>query len=277
MKIYISADGEGISGAVSTREMHETGEDFAQFRHWMTQDVNAAIAGAFRAGATEVVVNDAHWSMTNLLLDELDPRAELIRGGGKDLSMVEGVEGCDAAFFVGYHPKVGYSDGVANETMVGYEMYEMRMNGQVVGELEINAAIAGAYGVPVVMVSGDQFLADEAKRSLGEIETAIVKYAIDRWSARCLPFAKAHETIEAAAYAAVKRVSDLTPYRVTGPVEMEIEWTSTSECKRAALVPGSVRKSPRVVAYTGADILEAWRGIYCCLNLGCTRTNPIYG
>lgn len=277
MRIYISADGEGISGTVSTDEMHQTGKDFAQFRYWMTQDVNAAIRGAFNAGATEVVVNDSHWNMTNILFEELDPRAELIRGWNKELGMVEQIEGCDGAFFVGYHAKVGHSDGVANETMLGYEMYEMRMNGSAVGEMEINAAIAAHFGVPVIMVSGDDCLQREALQYFGDVETAVVKYAIDRWSARCLSYERAHQVIEESAFRAVKRIGDFKPKVVMGPVELEIEWTSTAACKKASLVPGSYRKSPRTVAYQGKDILEAWRGIWACLNLGWSAANPIYG
>ncbi|MBS4192941.1 M55 family metallopeptidase [Bacillus sp. FJAT-49705] len=277
MKIYIVADGEGISGVVNSEEMHHSGKYFDQFRKLMTMDVNAAIEGAFEAGATEVVVNDAHWSMLNILYEELDPRAELIRGSNKNLCMMEQVEGFDAALFIGLHAKVGHSHGVANETMVGPEMYETRLNGVSVGELELNAAIAGHFGVPVIMVSGDDCLASEAKHCLGDIETAIVKKSIDRWAARCLPMVKAHEEIRTKSFNAVKRINDFKPYQVMGPVEMEIEWTSTAECKKASLVPGSYLKSPRIIAYKGRTFLEAWKGIFACLHIGSTAFDNIYG
>lgn len=277
MKIYISADGEGISGAVSTDEMHQTGKDYEQFRHWMTNDVNAAIRGAFDAGATEVVVNDSHWNMTNIIFEKLDPRAEIIRGWNKDLGMMEGIEDCDGALLVGYHAKVGHSDGVANETMLGFEMYEMRMNGEAVGEMEINAALAGNFGIPIIMVSGDDCFAREAREYFGDVETAVVKYAIDRWTARCVSMETAHKRIHESAFNAVKRVKDFTPKQYAGPIELEIEWTSSSECKKASLVPGSYRKSPRIVAYKGNNIMEAWRGIWACLNLGWSASNHIYG
>jgi D-amino peptidase len=277
LRIYISADGEGISGVVHTSEMHESGRHYAEFRKLMTQDVNAAIEGAFAAGATEVVVNDSHWSMMNLIYSELDPRADVIRGGNKNLSMVEQIEQFDGAFLVGYHAKVGHSDGVANETMLGFEMYEMRMNGVPIGEMELNAAIAGFYGVPIIMVSGDDQLAREAKAFFGNVEAAIVKYAIDRWSARCLSLARSHQVIKDSAFQAVKRLEQFNPYIIKGPVELEIEWTSTSACKKSALVPGSYRKNPRTIAYRGDTILEAWKGIYACLNLGELASDPIYG
>lgn len=277
MKVYISADGEGISGMVSTEEIYETGSDYGRFRRLMTQDVNAAIAGSFDGGAGEVVVNDSHWSMLNLLFEEVDPRADVIRGFNKELCMVEQVQDFDAALFIGYHARVGRSDGVANETMLGFEMYEMRMNGAPVGELEINAAIAGHFGVPVVMVSGDDCLAEEARDALPGVETAVVKYAIDRWSARCISLERAHSVIRTSARQALERLPSARPFTVPGPVELEIEWTSTAECKKASLVPGSIRKSARTIAYQGEDILQAWRGIFACLNLGWSASNPIYG
>lgn len=277
MKIYISADGEGISGMVSSQEMHQTGSDFGRFRSLMTQDVNAAISGAFEAGATEVVVNDSHWSMLNLIYEDLDPRAEIIRGFNKDLCMVEQIDQYDAAFFVGYHAKVGHSHGVANETMFGPEMYETRMNGVPVGELEINAAIAGHYGVPIIMVSGDDWLAKEAKESLGDLETAVVKYSIDRWAARCLSLEKSHQVIRQSAFNAVSRIKEFKPYTIQGPVEIEVEWTSTAEAKKASLVPGSYLKTPRTIAYKGDNIVDAWKGIFACLILGSTAFDKIYG
>lgn len=277
MKIYISADGEGVSGVVSSREMHQSGTDFYRFRERMTQDVNAAIAGAFNGGATEVLVNDSHWSALNLIYEELDSRAEVILGGNKRLCMVEQVEHFDGMFFVGYHAKVGHSNGVANETMLGFEMYEMRMNGIPVGEMELNAAIAGHFGVPVIMVSGDDCMEREAKASFGEIEAAVVKYAIDKWSARCLSSQRSLALIRDRAERAVQRIGQFRPYIVDGPVELEIEWTSTSACNKASLIPGSYIKSPRTIAYTGQNMVEAWQGIYACLNIGGLTSNPIYG
>src|SRR5699024_10038812 len=146
MKIYIMADGEGISGVVHSSEMHQSGELHDEFRKLMTKDVNAAIEGAFQGGATEVVVNDAHWSMLNIIYEDLDARAEVIGGGNKGDCMLEQVVGFDGALSIGLHVKVGHSDGVANETLIGPAMHEKRMNGHPVGELEMNAAIAGHYG-----------------------------------------------------------------------------------------------------------------------------------
>ncbi|HLR64807.1 MAG TPA: M55 family metallopeptidase [Pseudogracilibacillus sp.] len=277
MKIYISADGEGISGVVHSEEMHPEGHRYEEFRRLMTMDVNAAIEGAFQAGASEVLVNDAHWTMLNVIYEELDERADLIRGSSKKLSMMEGVQEYDGVCLIGYHPKVGHSHGVANETMAGPEMYEMRMNGEAVGELEINAAIAGHYDVPIIMASGDQYLAAEVKSHFPHVETAIVKESIHKWAAKCLSLPRAHQLIRETTARAVKGIEQFNPFKVQGPVELEIEWVSTAACYKASLVPGSYMKNARTIAYLGKDILEAWQGILACLNLGCTAFDQYYG
>lgn len=277
MRIYIVADGEGISGIVSSDEMHYKGGEWQHFRKLMTMDVNVAIDAAFEAGATEVIVNDAHWNSLNLIYEDLDPRAEVIRGSGKEFSMVDQVNHADGVFFIGLHSKVGHSHGVGNETFFGPEMYEMRINGTPVGEVELFGAIAGYFGVPVLMVSGDDTLAEEVRESIGDIETAIVKYSLNRFAARCLSLEIAHKEIREKAYRAVKRINEIKPFQIEGPVEIEVEWTSTAECKKASLVPGSYMKSPRIIAYKGNNMVEAWKGIYACMLLGATAFDKYYG
>src|SRR5699024_12862443 len=120
----------------------------------MLKDVNSDIEGAFQGGATEVVVNDAHWSMLNIIYEDLDERAEIIRGGNKRDSMMEQVAVFDGALYIGLHAKVGHSHGVANDTLIGLAMHEMRMNGHTVGEMEMNAAIVCYYVMTVLTVSG---------------------------------------------------------------------------------------------------------------------------
>lgn len=279
MKVYISADMEGITGTVSSQQVLEDGADYHRFRRLMTQDVNAAVAGAFEGGATEVLVNDSHWKMINILIEELDPRARLLSGFHvKPLVMMEGIDtSFDLAFFVGYHAMVGRSHGVMNETFWGREMYELRLNGQPIGELAMNAAIAGVFGVPVGLVTGDDALADEAKTLLGELETVVVKYARDRWAAVCLPPSVTSDRIRDGARRAVERTSEFSPLSIEGPVRFEIEWTSTAEAASAALVPGSERVTPRVVSYIADDYLAAFRGVLACLLLGRTATDMVYG
>jgi D-amino peptidase len=279
MRVLISADGEGISGITSTDELLFGKPEYERFRQFMTDDVNAAINGAVAAGATEVIVNDSHWTMTNLLPERLDPRADLIKGFHKHLCMVEGVQtGVDAVFFVGYHAMTGHSDGVANETIIGREMIETRMNGQPVGELEINAALCGHFDAPVVLVTGDDALEKEARSTLGEdVECAVTKYALDRWTARCVALERSREAIKSQASRALSRLDGFAPHKLEGPVTLEVEFTSTSEALWASLVPGTQRKNPRTVSYTADNIVDAWKGFFAALLLGWSASDEVYG
>lgn len=277
MRVYISADGEGITGLVSSAEMYPGEPEYEFGRRMMTEDVNAAVAGAFDGGASEVLVNDAHWSMRNILPDLLDPRAELIRGFDKQLCMVEQVEGADCAFFVGYHARVGDSDSIGNETLLGKELFAIRMNGEPVGETEINTALAGHFGVPVVMASGDDVFEREIRKSLPEVEFAVTKFAIDRWCARCLHPEVARSHIHEAAKAAVSKVKSVKVTRLEGPVTFEVDFVSTAAANVASFIPGVRRTHPRTAAFTGSDIVEAWRGLIAMVLLGATVADKIYG
>lgn len=277
MKVYISADGEGITSLVSSSEMFPGEPEYAFGREMMTGDVNASVEGAFDGGATSVVVNDSHWTMRNILPQALDPRAELIRGFNKHLCMVEQVSQADCAFFIGYHARVGDTDGVANETILGKELHSVRMNSRPVGEAEINAAVAGHFGVPVVMASGDDRFETELRQTLPDVEFAITKYAIDKWTARCLAPGVTHAAIKKASAAAVSKARSAKPYVVKGPVTFEVEFVSTAVANVASIVPGVTRPHPRVASFKGADILEAWRGLLALLLLGSTASDKIYG
>lgn len=277
MKVYISADGEGVTGVVTPGEMYpgKTGYDFA--RRMMTLDVNAAIEGAFQGGAEEVLVNDSHWHMDNIDLELMDPRADLIRGGGKHLAMVEAIAGFDAGVFIGYHARAGATEGVGNETIFGREVIEVRVNGQPVGEAELNAAVAGYFGVPIVAVSGDDAFCAEFLRTFPDAETAVVKYAINRFSARCLPPQRSRERIIQAVSAGVQKYKRIKPYVVQGEVVIETEFMSTAEANIAMLAPGAIRKSPRCVAFKAANPLDAWKALFASQILGSTASDDIYG
>ena len=261
MKIYISADGEGVTGVVTPGEMYpgKVGYDFAC--RMMTLDVNAAIEGAFEGGASEVVVNDSHWNMNNILLELMDPRADLIRGGGKHLAMVESIQDFDAAIFVGYHARAGATDGVGNETIFGREVIEVRMNGKPVGEGELNAAVAGYFGVPIVAVTGDDKFCYEFRETFPDVEIAVVKYALNRFAARCIPPERSRTLIVDAVARGVSEHKEHKPFDAKGRVELETEFMSTAEANIASLIPGSIRKSPRVVAVTAENPPEAWKAL----------------
>ena len=279
MKVLISADAEGVTGITNTNELLFGRPHYEFMRQMMTDDVNAAVEGAVAGGATEVVVNDSHWTMTNVLIERLDPRADLIKGFHKHLCMVEGVQDADAVFFLGYHCRTGDSDGVGNETILGREIVEIRMNGRPVGESEINAAVCGQFGVPVVFASGDDLYERELRETLRDVEFGLTKVALDRWTARCLPPERSHANIRDAARRAVERAraGAFRPYRLDGPVELEVVFSSTAEALMAALVPGSERRNPRTVAFRADDAVAAWKGFFAVLLLGWSATDEVYG
>jgi len=277
MKVYISADGEGVTGVVTPGEMYPGKVGYEYARRMMTLDVNAAIEGAFKGGAAEVVVNDSHWSMVNIDLELMDPRADLIRGGGKHLAMVESIEGFDAAVFIGYHARAGATDGVGNETIFGREVIEVRVNGVPVGEGELNAAVAGHYGVPVVAVSGDDMFCREFKQTFPDVEAAVVKYAINRFAARCIPPERSHKIITEAVARGVSHYQQYQPYPSASSIEIETEFMSTAEANLAALVPGAIRKTPRVVAFKADNPVDAWKALFASQLLGSTASDDIYG
>ncbi len=262
MRILIAADMEGVTGVVSWEQTEESHPEYARFRRLMTGDVNAAIRGAFQGGATEVVVADGHGNNRNILIEELDPRARLNTGSPRPLSMVEGLaEGVDAALFVGYHARAGAADAILSHTWSG-KVAGLRLNGRLLGETGLNAAVCGHFGVPVLMVSGDQAVCAEARELLGAIETAIVKRARGRMSAECLPPEASQREIQEAAQRAVMRFiagQGPRPFQIEPPVTLEIEWTEVQMAEMAALLPGSRRTSARVVELTLPDLIEAYR------------------
>src|SRR5437763_13065390 len=180
---------EGIAGVVHESQTDPTdpahAAEYGRFRRLMTAEANAASEGALAAGASKIVVNDSNWFMRNLLAEELHQAAELLSGDPKPRSMVEGIEGgFDAALFIGYHARAGTHHAILDHTYAD-RIYEVRLNGKPVGELGLNAALAGVHGVPVALVSGDAALAAEANDLLGGgVSTVIVKEAVSRHAAR---------------------------------------------------------------------------------------------
>jgi D-amino peptidase len=268
MRVYISVDMEGVSGVVHEDqtdpiEPRHAGE-YNRFRRLMTQEANAAITGALDAGATSVLVNDSHWLMRNLLVEELHPVAELLSGGPKRLSMVEGIDtGFDAAMFIGYHARAGTARAIIDHTYTS-RVYEVRVNAQPVGELALNAALAGLHNVPVALVSGDQALASEARSLLGDqVETVVVKEAVGRFAARSVAPSVACQRIRTGAAAALRRKHARFTFET--PIGLEVDFVESQMADMAELVPGSERVGGRTVRYCGFDYLEvfrAWRAMY---------------
>jgi D-amino peptidase len=250
MKILIACDMEGISGVTSWDHVDPSHSEYQRFRRIMTADVNAAIEGAFTGGADEVIVTDGHWNGTNIVIEDLDRRAKLNTGlGTSKLSMMEGIDGTFAGvIFVGYHARASSPLGVLDHTW-STKISNVWLNEKLVGEYGLNAALAGSFGVPVIMISGDQTACGQAEELIGEIEKAVVKIATGRYSATCLPPVKAQELIRTSASNAVQRLikkDNPKPYVASSPVNITIEFIASDMADRAERIPGAVRNGVKV-------------------------------
>ena len=238
MKILIAVDMEGITGVVHGDQVTPTHPEYDRFRRLATGDVNAAIRGAFAAGADEVVVSDGHWDNRNLLIEQLDPRARLNSGSPRPFSMVQGIDGDVAGvFFIGYHARVGTPDAILDHTWSTARVAGLWLNDQETGEIGLNAAVCGHFGAPVLMISGDQSACAEATALLGPVEAVEVKHATGRNSAECL---SPHETallIEQGAARAVGRLlagKAAAPFRLTAPIGVAVAFIRSEMADGAA-------------------------------------------
>jgi len=260
MRIFISADMEGLAGVVGDEQRSRKGQDYQLARRWMAQEVNAAVEGAVKAGATEIVVNDAHAGAINLPLPDLHEKASLISGVGRPLGMMEGIqEGFDAAFFIGYHAMRGTQDACMDHTYSESQIMAVRFNGTPYGEIGINARVAGHFGVPVVMVSGDDKTAAEAKAFLPGVVTVTVKEAIGRYAAKSFSQKKVHQLLRLAAQRALKDLSPCRPLIFPPPITLEVEFVGTEYADRAQRLSEMERTGPRTVVATGGNFLEVYR------------------
>ncbi len=277
MKVFISADIEGVSGVVDRDDAVVGAREYERARRLMTADVNAAIAGAYEGGATQVLVNDAHSKMRNLIVEDLDPRAEVIQGVVKRGCMMEGLdESFAAVFFVGYHSRAGNPFGVMNHTMWSRGFQNLFLNGAPVGEIGVNAAYAGQFGVPVALVTGDQTAVQEAQELLGPLESAVTKQALGRFTARLLAPSKAQELTRQAARDALARLADFKPYVLPKPVTMGIEFTSSAMADVCSWIPTVRKISPRNIEFSFADWREGMGLMLALMWLAIHNTNDMY-
>lgn len=257
MRVFISVDMEGVSGLTDPEEMSAGGRGYERGCELMTGDANAAAAGAFAAGADEVILTDAHGSTKNIRADLIDERCTLIRGPYRPLRMGQGlVPSHDAAMFVGYHARAGVPHGVLNHTWMGYEIQNLYLNGEICGEIRLIAGLAGWMGVPVALVAGDEAACAEAREVLGEVETVAVKKGIDRYSAELVPPARAQALIREGSRRALEDLGRFRPYIVPSPYTLGIDWASTGMAESCAMIPGVKRAGARSVEFTGDDYGE---------------------
>lgn len=269
MKLFISVDMEGISGVTDWDDVDKGTSDYDYFRTLMTDDVNAAIEGALEAGVTEVVVNDSHDTMRNLIVDRLHPKAEVIRGFVKPLLMMEGIdESFDMAFFIGYHCMAGTDQAILNHTLNNKAVQRITINGREIGEAGINAAIAGAFGVPVVLVTGDSQTATEVSREIEGVHTVAVKKAIGMFTARCLHPAVSQQMIREKAIEAVRNRQQVKPVKALDHYEIDMEFKYTSSAHLVSFLPGMTLVGGRTIRFHTDDIRKAMPVLLAILLLG---------
>lgn len=270
LKVYISVDMEGITGVVSSDQVSGTGVDYGMARRWMTEDVNAAVLGALDAGATEIIVNDSHGDMRNIIAGDLHPSASLISGTPKPLGMMEGIDAsADAVVFIGYHAKAGTADAVLDHTISSATVYSIRINGIEMPELGINALVAGAYNVPVVAISGDKAVCGQAKELLGfHVRTAQVKESIGRYAAKHLSFENARKLIRQQVKEGVEKRKESKVYKLAPPYRAELTYLRSSQADNAMMVPGVKRIGARSVEIQSDDYLVLCRFLRGLISLG---------
>ena len=272
MKIFISADMEGVAGITAVEQTDPVGQpEYARSCMLMTGEVRAACEGAAAGGARDILVNDSHWNMRNIIHEELPSDVRLIRGSLKPLSMNQALDPTStAAAFVGYHAPVGTADAILDHTYSGETLYDVRINGERCSEARVNAAVAGCFGVPVIFLSGDQNACADARSFLPWIEAVEVKRAIGRYAADSLSPEQSRQAIAAGMQKAVAGLakSGAKPFAFASPVTLELVFATTAKADIASLLPGVERTDGRTLRYSNPDFLTVFRAFRAMLTLG---------
>lgn len=266
MRVYISIDAEGCSGIYKLAQVMPENPDYEFCRRMMEGDANAAVRGAFNAGASKVILNDAHNLGDNLRLEKLDPRVTLISGNDRPLSMMEGISSdFDAALLVGYHSRKG-EKGVISHTYYYSSMYEVRINGFPVGEAEINGFLAGHFGVPLVFLSGDQYVTHNIGGKVPGIHTVATKRAIGCGAAECLHPEVTQKKIEDEVQKALLDLKNIKPMAAP-PYTLEVQFLTPGHASFASLLPGAQRPSPATVRFEADDYGVLYNAFLCFITL----------
>ena len=257
MKIYISADLEGVVGAVSGDQLSPAGFEYQRFREFMTQEVNAAIEAAFAAGATEITVSDSHGNAQNLLIEKLPKNVLLVRGFPRPLVMMQGIdETFDGVIFLGYHSSTTNPSGVRAHTFSSARLAEVRLNDVPMSEGSFNAAIAGHFNVPVIMISGDDAAVKEVTSVIGDIEGAVVKWNYGFHSAKTMMPEAAYALIREKVTKAVGRIKDFKPYRVKTPVQLDVRFKNYRPSELLSYLSIVQRTDAHSIRFSGKDMVE---------------------
>jgi len=257
LKIYISVDMEGVVGAVTDAQLGPGGFEYQRFREFMTAEVNAAIDAARVAGATEFVISDSHGNGQNLLIDRLPDDVTIIRSWPRELGMMAGIdESFDGVIFLGYHASTANTRGVRAHTMSSANITSLRLNGIEMTEGSMAAAAAGHFGVPVIMVSGDDVAVAENQVLIGDIEGAVVKWAKGFHSAETLTPEAGYEVIRTRTKSAIDRIGEFEPYVLDTPIELELTLKNYTPVEVLGYLPNVERVNSHTIRFVGKDIIE---------------------
>lgn len=271
-RIFISVDMEGISGIVDWSQVGSDKEEYSYGRKLMVGDLNAAIEGALDAGVNEIVVSDAHGSMRNLLPEEVNESAYLIRGSPKTWGMMEGIDEdkYDAALYIGYHSMNGTKFGILAHTISGRAVDWIKINDIEVGEFALNAALAGWYNVPSIFLSGDKAATEEAKKFVKDMTTATIKWAVGRYAAKCISPEKSRRIIKNKVKATIKNGDIPKPYRVNEPVKAELKLRSPAMADVCGLLPYLDRLDGTTMHFQSEDYPTAVKGLRAAIYIAYT-------
>tara|TARA_B100000929_G_scaffold222561_1_gene178876 strand:+ start:503 stop:1387 length:885 start_codon:yes stop_codon:yes gene_type:complete len=257
-KIFISADLEGVVGAVTSEQLGPNGFEYNRFREFMTAEVNAAINAARAAGATEILIADSHGNGQNLLIEKLPKDVKLIRSWPRPLGMMEGIDSSfDGVIFTGYHASTDNMEGVRAHTFSSASFTSIKVNGKVMTEGSWNAAVAGEFGVPVIMVAGDDTAVNEVKALIGNAEGAIVKESISFHSAKSLHPEAAYDLITEKTSYAVKNIKKYKPYKIKGPVTVSVSFKHYQPSQILAYLPMFIRTDSHTIEFKAKNMVEA--------------------
>jgi D-amino peptidase len=257
LKIYISADMEGVVGAVTGEQLGPDGFEYERFRQFMTSEVIAAIDAARAAGATEFVVSDSHGNGQNLLIEQLPDDVTVIRSWPREHSMMAGIDDTfDGVIFLGYHASTNNTRGVRAHTMSSANITSVRLNGMTMTEGSINAAIAGHFGVPIIMVSGDDIAVAENQVIIGDIEGAVVKWSSGFHSARTLTPEAAYEVIRTRTKSAIDRIDEFETFVLDTPIELELSLKHYRPVELLSYLSNVEKVNSHTIRFVGEDITE---------------------
>lgn len=259
LKVFISVDMEGITGVVNWEEVSRDGKDYDYFRRIMTKETNAAIEGALAAGATDILVRDSHGSARNILPDLLNKNAKLLRDwSGGFMSMMEGIDkSFDAVIFIGYHAKAGTPNALLEHTMTG-NVLDISINGVSLPEAGVNALIAGYYDIPVVFVSGDMAICEQAKKLFGEVKTIPVKKGIGNAALNLHPEV-AREKIKEGVKNALLNLKKFEPYKLSPPYKMVLKLKREELVNEKSYYPGAKRTGDWELTFESNDLMEVMK------------------